>query len=734
MALPPTAADVLPQTVADLCGSALAMPDKHAWMLPIMKTPFSVSVERFWVPQLANVVRPSGITALRGWSIESAPHPSFVEAELSLRQEHQNLETPIWLVAAPGAVGKSTLAKQISARTGALYLDLAKADTVAGNSLTGGLFKTGLLSAWSAQQLTVLIDALDEARLRVTQSSFDDFLDDVSTLATKRTMPIVIFGRVGIIDEAWLVLADKGINCPIFDIGFFDVESAQRFVMATLDHMATKQEHKALAGALSAHRSGYETASREFVNQIRTASQNDGNRFAGYAPVLQAVARVLASETNPSKLEKAALILKQKHVLQNLTELILAREEAKLREQLVDVIPESECNQLYTPDEQLSRLAAAILRTAIPPAPQSLSPQHAGHYDTAVRNFMPQHPFLDGTGQNASGAVFEGAIIAHALTSLSKEVLATAQAYAGHGPHTPNPFLFDFYIKHRKSQGGESDIIPPEHVAILYDSIRAGAAAGDIVRLTVEGDESSDEADVEILFGADPVSGVPRRIQFKTSQAGTIRFGRAISGVLIDAPLLDVEVGQGGPVELVAPVLLNVAGLKVNCAELVVVKSDISARNEDAVVSLEAQKIVSNSLSRIPIIRKGAELSVSWPGANTYPWASFASDSTQADDTGLGDALRALRRLVLAFRSHSKGRLARYRDKIEHARMTKGTIGIALRQKMVSDGILSLEESMYFLEPDILGSKVGATYQDLKLKRYGASIRGYVRDVLTNLT
>lgn len=45
------------------------------------------------------------------------------------------------MIAAPGAVGKSTLAREICAATNAVYLDLSAAATVAGNYLVGGLVK-----------------------------------------------------------------------------------------------------------------------------------------------------------------------------------------------------------------------------------------------------------------------------------------------------------------------------------------------------------------------------------------------------------------------------------------------------------------------------------------------------------------------------------------------------------------------------------------------------------------
>ena len=180
------------------------------------------AIDKFWVPRLAGVVQPSSALTLSGWSVEQTTNPSFVETDLHLQESFGGLDAPIWLVAAPGAVGKSTLAKQISAQTGAVYLNLAKAKTVGGDYLTGGLVKNKLLTSWQDQKTTILIDALDEARLRVTQNSFVDFLNDVENLARGRSVPAVLFGRVGVIEEAWLILYENGLDCPILDIDFFD--------------------------------------------------------------------------------------------------------------------------------------------------------------------------------------------------------------------------------------------------------------------------------------------------------------------------------------------------------------------------------------------------------------------------------------------------------------------------------------------------------------------------------
>lgn len=691
-----------------------------------LEDPMSYAIEKFWVPRLDGVARPSTVATLAGWSSDAKPNPSFVEADLHVRDGFDDLTGPIWFVAAPGAVGKSTLAKEISARTGAVYLDLAKAETVAGNYLTGGLVKNGLLTAWQENRTTLLIDALDEARLRVTQSSFEDFLNDVEHLSRGRRMPTVFFGRVGIVEDAWLVLSESGMNCSIFDIDFFDTRRSTLFIMAALDRLAQMPKYHALTTSLG-HRPMYEKAAASFVKGLEAAAPSDGARFAGYAPVLEAVATALAEVTNPASLNDSVQKAMQGQVLQQLTNQILNRESGKLRAQLPAAIPNAVKEGLFSPDEQLIRLGGLVYQTPVALPRAELLAEFVGAYDAAVNEMMPNHPFLDGTGRKPSGAVFAAAINADALFSKSAAVVAAAEQHAGNGPHTPNPFLIDFYLDTAGRKRGEDFVVPPEHVVALYESVRARASATEVVRLTIEGEDDSDEADVEIQISGTGARASERRMQLRTSQAGELRFGRQVNGVTVDAPQLDVIIGSGNPVEMVTPVSLSIGTLAFNCPELVVQRGDHGAESEDTAVILEARGLSKNGLTSAPLVRKGAELSVLWPGASAYPWTNFVS--VEDESQGNGDSqekLRGFRRLVLAFRSHGKGRLARFRDKIEHIRITKGAIGVAIRERLMRDGILSIEHDMYFLNPSVLGKVVGATYQDLKLKRFNDQVRQYV--------
>jgi hypothetical protein len=65
--------------------------------------------------------------------------------------------------------------------------------------------------------------------------------------------------------------------------------------------------------------------------------------------------------------------------------------------------------------------------------------------------------------------------------------------------------------------------------------------------------------------------------------------------------------------------------------------------------------------------------------------------------------------------------------------MTKGTLGVKVRESLLADRVLTLEGPMYFLNPDALGQVVGLGFQDLKLKRYSSKSREYLKEVLAKL-
>ncbi len=679
-------------------------------------------IESFWSLHLGYAKVETSST-VAGWNFNPSARKGFVEPNVTLRDGYDNIGSKVWLVAAPGAVGKSTLARQMAAVTGAVYIDLSKAATVAGNYLTGGLANSGLFSQWQSGNITALIDALDEARLRITQNSFQDFLSDVVTRASERSKPVVLFGRVSIVDEAWIILKDLGVNAPIFSIEYFTQAQAKSFVLGALENLAEQEKYSSLKKGLSSHRGNYESSISNVIADIATVSEdtvtsemNVSNSFAGYAPVLEAVATDLASVNNIASYRSS---YDRETVLHELSRRVLDREAQKLRKQLPENFSPTVKLALYTPEEQLLRLASRVLGTPCSSTPTTLPQNLISNYESVVNGFLPQHPFLDGLGQHPSNAVFSAVICAKAL--LEKNILAVAaEHYSGSSPHSPNPFLIDCYLKRFEDACGLDTAIPLEHVIILYESLRARGNAGDTIQLVIEGGLGDTTADVEIRVNNNLTH------TYKCSQDGILLFGRAISTVDIFAPSISVIIGGCDSVEVTSPCTFDVGTLEINCQELIIHGSQEAEMN--AVVFTADEYSNKSTLKAVPILRNNAELFAFWPDNNIFPWTRFANTASKSIEGDTDKRLQAFRRLVLAFRSHSRGGLARLRAKIDHARIAKNG-GAEIREKLLDDGILTIDNIMYRLDPDKLGKVTGATYRDLTLQQYKDEVRNYLLDI-----
>lgn len=695
------------------------------------------SIKDFWRTHL-NAIQPQQLTrAMAGWEANCEPLDSYVEAGLALRSDKSSLSQPVWLIAAPGAVGKSTLAREICSVTRAIYVDLAAATTVAGNYLTGGLVNAGLLSAWEAGTTTLLIDALDEARLRVTQASFEDFLSDVAQIAGGRPLPVILLGRAGIVEEARKYLDEHcGLPAPVFDIELFNLDQAERFVWSALDRLAKinvgatdRLAYPHLSNAMTQHGNVYRDAIKDFVNHLAETTNKDGQQFVGYAPVLDAVATVIAAETNVAKVANAVEAVLAGKVLTGVTHEVMERESKKVANQVAATVPGLSTDGLYGPLEQLERLASLLFHTGKPASLPVGLPAHAiSPYEEAVESLLPQHPFLDGNDPPApSSAVFGAFIVAASLRSAHANVVRSAENYAQKGAHAPNPFLLDFY---EASVASDSSSIPAAHVGLLYESLQAKTGVSEVARLSAEGEAEGKTLDLDMALVSTETGILSDESKFTVVIDGPLKFGRRVTGINIDAENADVEIGDGGQLEMIAPINIRARTLILTCDQMVV-KPDPSPSAQDQVVLLEATEALTDISRGVPLVRQGAQLTVSWPGNHVYPWTNFAAEGREDDDPRMADAQRALRRLCISFRSHSKGALARYIGKVEHFRMTKGHLGVALREKLLEDRVLSIAGTMYILDPDALGATVGVSFQDLKLKRYPAATKAYLSRLLS---
>ena len=380
------------------------------------------TIDNFWMSRL-KAKKIGDNNTVKGWKHVNNSLPTFVEAPMSLGQGYGNADpydSDVILVSAPGAVGKSTLAWEIAYNTGAMLVDLAEAEPIGANTLVGGLADTNLLDAFNNGEATLIVDGLDEARLHVPQDNFSAFLNDVvkrtrgsKTLENRKRKPIVLLGRTAAIEEAWLWLLERDIEAPILQIEYFDHDQALEFAQMQAKFIRKEESP----------REPDRRAIELLVDQIVEQTSKDKNNFSGYSPVLIAIAKAVADpddkrDVNTQNLIRRIIEGEQKITLPEIAKSILIREQGKLKR--LNLQDGKLHDKLYTPKEQLSRLAARIYQIDPDISLPNMSPQDQQTYSDALVDWVQGHPFLAGEGTRPSSEVFGGLIAAQAILNFDE--------------------------------------------------------------------------------------------------------------------------------------------------------------------------------------------------------------------------------------------------------------------------------------------------------------------------
>src|SRR5579863_7388430 len=176
--------------------------------------------------------------------IAEPPSP-FVAPRLDIPGNDSSVvQKEIIFIEASAAVGKSTLARQVSATLKAPILDLAKVPVSTGSlqTLLTGLEaadKSDPIIAFLEAKIPVIIDALDEGRLLSNETGIKSFLvTTAELLLSNRNITsrpkLVFFARFESIELArqWIELTAPGITCVTAKVGFFDSEGASQLIHA----------------------------------------------------------------------------------------------------------------------------------------------------------------------------------------------------------------------------------------------------------------------------------------------------------------------------------------------------------------------------------------------------------------------------------------------------------------------------------------------------------------------
>lgn len=483
------------------------------------------------------------------------------------------------------------------------------------------------------------------------------------------------------------------------------------------------------------------------------------NEFLHYPPVLDVITTLLKDEPNLQQLKNILGNFEPVNpensieLLQRIIDRILDREQGKVLPAIRSVLSEqaatlnwSDWGELYSKDEQCKRLLGRVFSHHIAATPTALPlPMQQNYEDCeAIAAALPEHPFLQGVDQFAN-RVFESYLHARALLdelgSGAKEAVTRSLLDQG---DLPSRLLAAFYLSGGRD-GGER-VIAPEHLGLIYDSLASDDSNQSLVRLSVDGSDptsvagaESQDAEAEFEFIAfddegtvvtpllDPVSFV-----LPLSNDTTLCFPNQLRDAVITAPCR-VELGTSGKDFPIGPDVHIHAQVLAIAADSIVVKSRTKrlvgeATNE---VVMEAEQYESEgSFTKTPMTYEGSSLTVTWPGAEQYPWTKFAEPPAVAeveDEDDLADVYRRFKRIVTTFKSNGRGSLARTRLKIEHHRVLQGSMGQELLEQLLEDEILTLRQNRYFWNAGQADELLGVSWQDLRKGKVPALLAEYLR-------
>lgn len=416
------------------------------------------------------------------------------------------------LFSAPGATGKSALAKYIAGQFNALYWDLSKI-RLGENSLHGTLIRSmgtkgfaDFATSFSAGEILFVIDAFDEADMISGRVALEHLLNDLIELAnSSMSCNIVMLARTETAKFIKQHLSSHNASTSHYEIGFFGESQRLQFVR---DKIAFSGETITPAITLC--------IDQFFIHIARVLGDSETVKsFLGYAPVLEAIAKSIEVEKNHAKIlskfnSSDGMVLTSTSIINTILNDLIEREREKvihgLTERCSARYPEfTKWEELYTEQEQLTRITCYILfgESSYDDFPIDVLPDSIkDDYTKVINTFIKDHPFLlsrterDSILVDFAGPAFRDFTLSRAIQASEYEFLVDEYFNINKSfAHSrfPSQLFFDFYVIFSEYN------IASHHFPYIYDSFKSKELATDKTYITLLSDDKEGEIDFSIF-------------------------------------------------------------------------------------------------------------------------------------------------------------------------------------------------------------------------------------------
>lgn len=345
--------------------------------------------------------------------IAEPPKP-FVAPRLNIPgKEPSVIQKEIIFIEASAAVGKSTLARHMSATLKAPILDLAKVPVSTGSLHTlltelEAADKSDPVAAFHESRTPVIIDALDEGRLLSNETGIKSFFVTTAELLLSNrkvtSRPKLVFlARFESIELAqqWIELIAPEITRTTVKIEFFDNKGAWQLIQAYAAASAKpgsqyQQNPESARHLIAIYFDAIEKALGLAAGELWQNEQ--GRVLGGYAPVLAAAGSILAEVDDVVGLASNLKSYDGREawgLIEAVLYDILIREQTKVREQLRAQCTSALPREVYDVEEQMALLAQYVDSKPLTGAGRvELPPDDMKKYNDMVRTYLPHHPLI----------------------------------------------------------------------------------------------------------------------------------------------------------------------------------------------------------------------------------------------------------------------------------------------------------------------------------------------------
>lgn len=558
-------------------------------------------------------------------------------------------------ISARGATGKSAMAAELSRRLGAPLWSLGEDKAVSGDALTARLSAflgvvDPLAEAASGQIPLVIIDGMDEARLRVTGVSWDEFMASLAEYAGVG-VHLVILGRKRTIEDVWFSLVDAVPDISWYEISHFNESQQSEYV-----------DLRALRGAPPPSDT-YLAARRAVLAQLNGASDSAlDEAFAGYAPVLDAVAALLKPGVNYQTVindfEGSGITGTRLKILRRILQALLEREQGKVEPLAQDLGLRTV--DVFSPEEQLQWLSADLLGGSQPRLEWCPEPKRAEYAERVVQ-FLLDHPFREGHAW--ASPVFSSYVGFMQMDAAEPASLMPIARTSG--------LLFEFAA----AGAPEGLVINEPEFAALHASLMAGQWVSSTSVVSVRSDKSDDDtgepetATAQLVLAQPDETSTVLEATILLDRAGRLELVGPLANVDVEFSGAVVVTPSGASIDLGPEVFLRARSIELAGSSLQVSKDTSPAETTGPTVELEATETFQTHAVLIGNV-PSSDLSIVVPKEHklVYPWIQYRADPYDDPNGAATDerARRFLNKLMSLARRHGhKGQRAVFIKKLE---------------------------------------------------------------------